>query len=172
MSNKDNTEILSEVHTYLDYLQQPNEAFKGMAVCPFLKSELKDDKLMREVWRPEAESFMELYSRFVESEYESALIVCMNTDGILWEHIDRKSYQRKIQTLLKETEHKVLCFSPFEEHTVGGGEETRKKSPYFLINIAKKDILREAHRNLLKTRYFDNFTETELDTLKVYPKNK
>lgn len=169
---KDNKEALNEVHTYLDYLQQPNEAFKGMAVCPFLKSELKDEKLMTEVWRPETESFMELYSRFVESEYESALIVCMNTDGILWEQVDRKSYQRTIQTLLKETEHKALCFSPFEDHTAGGGEETRKKSPYFLINIAKKEVLREAHRNLLKTRYFDNFTEDELDTLKVYSKKK
>lgn len=170
--DKDNTEILSEVHTYLDYLQQPNEAFKGMAACPFLKSELKDDKLMTEVWKPQTESFMELYSRFVKSDYESALIVCMNTDGILWEQVDRKSYQRTIQTLLKETEHKALCFSPFEEHTAGGGEETRKKSPYFLINIARKDVLREAHRNLLKTRYFDNFTDDELDRLKVFPKKK
>jgi len=171
MSN-DSKEVLNEVHTYLDYLQQPNEAFLGMPACPFLKSELKDEKLMTEVWRPQQESFMELYGRFVESEYESALIVCMNTDGILWEQVDRKSYQRTIQKLLKETEHKALCFSPFEEHTAGGGEETRKKSPYFLINIAKKEVLKEAHRSLLKTRYFDNFTDEELDTLKVYPKKK
>ena len=170
--DKDNKQVLNEVSTYLDYLQEPNEAFKGMAACPFLKSELKDEKLMTEVWRPHKESFMDVYNRFVESSYESALIVCMNTDGILWEQVDRKSYQRTIQTLLKETEHKALCFSPFEDHTAGGGEETRKKSPYFLINIARKDVLREAHRNLLKTRYFDNFTDDELDGLKVYPKKK
>ena len=66
---------------------------------------------------------------------------------------------------------KALCFSPFEHHTAAG-EETRKGSPYFLINIASRDDLNKAHTKLLKTSYFDNFTEEEVKTLKVYPKGK
>ena len=30
----------------------------------------------------------------------------------------------------------------------------------------------EAHKKLLKTRYFDNFNDKEIKTLKVYPKEK
>lgn len=165
-------QILNEVKEYFDYLQTPNEAFKGMPVCPFLKTEIQNQKLMIEIWRPRVESFMNLYTRFTESNYDSAILICMNTDGIDWAQIDRRKYQSTIQKLLKETEHKALCFSPFEEHTAGGGEETRRSSPYFLINIAKSTVLNEAHRSLLKTRYFDNFTENEIGTLKVYPKEK
>ena len=93
----------------------------------------------------------------------------MNTEGIDWSQVDRVKYQSSIQNVLKESEYKALCFSPFEEHTAAG-EETRKKSPYFLINIAKTSVLNEAHRKLLKTKYFDNFNDKEVKILKVYPK--
>ena len=164
-------EILTEIREYFDYLQTPNESFGGMAVCPFLKAEISNNKLMVEIWRPEEQSFSNLFENFLNSEYDSAILICMNTEGIDWSQVDRVKYQKSIQTMLKESEYKALCFSPFEEHTAAG-EETRKKSPYFLINIAKTSVLNEAHKKLLKTRYFDNFNDKEIKTLKVYPKEK
>ena len=164
-------EILTEIREYFDYLQTPNESFGGMAVCPFLKAEISNNKLMVEIWKPEEQSFSNLFENFLNSEYDSAILICMNTEGIDWSQVDRVKYQKSIQTMLKESEYKALCFSPFEEHTAAG-EETRKKSPYFLINIAKTSVLNEAHKKLLKTRYFDNFNDKEIKTLKVYPKEK
>ena len=164
-------EILTEIREYFDYLQTPNESFGGMAVCPFLKAEISNNKLMVEIWKPEEQGFSNLFENFLDSEYESAILICMNTDGIDWSQVDRVKYQKSIQTMLRESEYKALCFSPFEEHTAAG-EETRKKSPYFLINIAKTSVLNEAHKKLLKTRYFDNFNDKEIKTLKVYPKEK
>jgi hypothetical protein len=142
-----------------------------MAVCPFLKAEISNNKLMVEIWKPEEQSFSNLFENFLDSEYDSAILICMNTEGIDWSQVDRVKYQKSIQTMLRESEYKALCFSPFEEHTAAG-EETRKKSPYFLINIAKTSVLNEAHKKLLKTRYFDNFNDKEIKTLKVYPKEK
>ena len=164
-------EILTEIREYFDYLQTPNESFGGMAVCPILKAEISNNKLMVEIWKPEEQSFSNLFENFLDSEYESAILICMNTEGIDWSQVNRVKYQKQIQTMLKESEYKALCFSPFEEHTAAG-EETRKKSPYFLINIAKTSVLNEAHKKLLKTRYFDNFNDKEIKTLKVYPKEK
>ena len=164
-------EILTEIREYFDYLQTPNESFGGMAVCPFLKAEISNNKLMVEIWKPEEQGFSNLFENFLNSEYDSAILICMNTEGIDWSQVDRVKYQKSIQTMLKESEYKALCFSPFEEHTAAG-EETRKKSPYFLINIAKTSVLNEAHKKLLKTRYFDNFNDKEIKTLKVYPKEK
>ena len=163
--------ILTEIREYFDYLQTPNESFGGMAVCPFLKAEISNNKLMVEIWSPEEQSFSNLFENFLDSEYESAILICMNAEGIDWSQVNRVKYQKQIQTMLKESEYKALCFSPFEEHTAAG-EETRKKSPYFLINIAKTSVLNEAHKKLLKTRYFDNFNDKEIKTLKVYPKEK
>ena len=171
----DKKQILKEVKTWItEYLEIPNKNFGGMPVCPFVKAEREGNKLMFEIWEPNQTSFVDILERFKKSEFSSALVICMNTEGLLWEEVDRKRYQKTIQSLMKEkgfTDIKALCFSPFEHHTAAG-EETRKGSPYFLINIAGRDDLNKAHTKLLKTSYFDNFTEEEVKTLKVYPKGK
>ena len=167
-------EILTEVTKYLDYLETPSDNFSGMAVCPFLKKERITEALMLKIWRPNEQSFFSVLDEFVESDKSSALLVCMDSDGIMWEEISRKKYQKAIQSTMEQKgykKHKALCFSPFEDWTAAG-EETRKKSPYFLINLAETDALNEAHRSLWKTKYFDNFSDKEIDTLKVYPKSK
>ena len=166
-------QILKEVNQYIDYLEKPNENFGDMPVCPFVKAERENDDLMVEVWYPNKTSFVDVLEKFNTSEFKSALVVCMNTEGLLWEEVDRKDYQKAIQSLMKEKGYKdikALCFSPFEHHTAAG-EETRKGSPYFLINIAGTEELNKAHRKLLETKYFDKFSEEEIKTLKVYPKN-
>ena len=164
--DKSEQQIRDEIKYFFDYLQTPHEAFGGMPVCPFLKSELETNKLMVEIWRPGEVSFNEVWNKFNDSDFDSAIIICLDTEVITWSDVDRKSFQKSIQKFLKKTKHKALCFSPFEEHTAAG-EETRKKSPYFLINIATRDALNQAHRKLLNTKYFENFSEDELRTLKV-----
>ena len=76
----------------------------------------------------------------------------------------------RVENLKGYKDIKALCFSPFEHHTAAG-EETRKGSPYFLINIAGKEELNKAHTRLLETKYFDKFSEEEIKTLKVHPKD-
>ena len=90
----DDNKILNEVTKYLDYLETPNENFGGMAVCPFLKKERVTEGLMLRVWRPNEESFFSVLDEFVESDKTSALLVCMDSDGIMWEEINRKKYQK------------------------------------------------------------------------------
>ena len=119
---------------------------------------------MLKVWRPNEESFFNLLDEFVASDKTSALLVCMDSDGIMWEEINRNKYQKAIQLAMKKKgykKHKALCFSPFEDWTVAG-EQTRQRSPYFLINIAEENALDEAHRSLWKTKYFDNLSEKEI----------
>ena len=81
------------------------------------------------------------------------------------------SYQKSIQGFLKNwsdesRKYKAILFSPFEERTAAG-ESTRKKSPYFLINVATREELHLSHTKLLDSKYFDNFSEEELKKLKV-----
>ena len=149
--DKSEQQIRDEIQYYFDYLQTSNDAFGGMPVCPFLKAELESNKLMVEIWKPNESSFSDVWNKFYDSNYDSAIVICLDTDSFNWKDVDRKSYQKFIQKFLKETKYKALCFSPFEEHTAGG-EETRKKSPYFLINIATRDALNQAHKKLLNTK--------------------
>ena len=108
---------------------------------------------------------------FYHSGKNSALFVCPNTDTIDWEQVERKKIQAQITKMLKNTpmfsDYKSLCFSPWEDFTAGGGVYTRKKSPYFMINIASRQHLSKSHKQLQKSSYFANFTDEELGRLKA-----
>ena len=169
---KSDEQIILEVEQYFDYLQKPNDAFSNMPICPFLKTEREKDNLMVEIWKPDEKPLNTLFRELFDSDYDSALFICMDTNGIKWKDISRDAYQKTMQTFLKKwsdtsRKYKALCFSPFEEWSAGG-EETRKKSPYFLINVAKRKVLSTAHKSLFKTKYFDRFSDTEIKKLKVY----
>ena len=169
--NKSDEQMILETEQYFDYLEKPNDAFSGMPVCPFLKPERMSDRLFVKVWRPTKVSLSDLFKEFFDSKYHSALFICTDSKNLKWKDVTRKRYQNTLQDFLKHTDYKALCFSPYEEWSAGG-EETRKKSPYFLINVATRKELDKAHKGLIKTKYFDKFNDEENKKLKVYPKKK
>ena len=87
------------------------------------------------------------------------------------ERCKKKIVSKHITRFLEHTDYKPLCFSPYEKWSAGG-EKTRKKSPYFLINVALTKELDKAHKGLIKTNYFKKFNDEEIKKLKVYPKKK
>ena len=169
--NKTDEQVILETEQYFDYLEKPNDAFSGMPVCPFLKPERLSDRLFVKVWRPTKVSLDSLFQEFFESKYHSALFICTDSKNLKWKDVTRKKYQNTLQDFLQYTDYKALCFSPYEEWSAGG-EETRKKSPYFLINVATRKELDKAHKGLIKTKYFNKFNDEEIKKLKVYPKKK
>lgn len=104
-----------------------------------------------------------------ENKYNSVLFICL---GEIWEHIERKPYQKALQNTMKESgykDYKALCFSPNEDKTAAG-VKTRENAPYFLINIMDSKDLGKAHKKMIDTKYFDNFTKDELVDIKIYGK--
>jgi hypothetical protein len=90
---------------------------------------------------------------------------------ISFKDITRTDYQKTIQGFLKRwsdesRKYKALCLSPYEDFTAAG-EATRKKAPYFLINVAGRKEISESHKKLKDTKYFDNFSKEERKKLKV-----
>ena len=170
--------ILDKAYEYLHWLTQPHKAFSNMAVCPFVEPEIKREHLYIAIWYPSQKSFMKCMEDFYMADKNSALFVCPNTSDINWEQVERSKIQAQITSTLKNTpmfsDYKSLCFSPWEDFTAGGGIYTRKKSPYFMINIASRQHLSKSHKQLQKSSYFANFTDEELGRLKVkdLPKKK
>ena len=164
--DKEDWQILLEADEYFKYLQKPNKAFSDMPVCPFLKSEIEKDNLYVDIWKPDKKSLYELFDEFVNSKKGSALFVCMDTKDIKWKDVERTKYQKFLQNAIKDTGLKALCLSPYEDFTAAG-ESTRKKAPYFLINIAGRKHFSESHKKLVDTKYFANFSEKEKKKLKV-----
>ena len=163
--------ILEKAYEYLAWLTQPNEAFSNMAVCPFIEPEIKRDMLYMDIWYPSQKSFMDCMEDFYADGKDSALFICQDTQDMQWEYVERKTIQAQLNKLLKNTpifsDYKSLCFSPWEDFTAGGGVYTRKKSPYFMINVASRKHLSTSHKKLQKSSYFANFTDEELGRLKV-----
>lgn len=164
--DKEDWQILLEAEEYFKYLQKPNKAFSDMPVCPFLKAEMEKDNLYVDIWRPDEKSFYELFYQFTDSKKDSALFICMDTKDIKWKNVERPKYQKFLQKAIKDTGLKALCLSPYEDFTAAG-EPTRKKAPYFLINVASRKHFGKSHRKLIDTKYFANFSDEEKTKLKV-----
>ena len=162
--------IISKVSEYLHWLTIPKQEFGNMPVCPFLDKELRDNQLYLDIWYPHECSFMDIMESFLLSNKNSALIVCPNTHTIDYSQVSRSDIQSKITQLLRDnpaTEYlKSMIFSPYEPFEVAG-ISTRSGAPYFLINVAPTQQLGKSHKDLLKTSYFDNFTDEERKRLNV-----
>ena len=80
--------------------------------------------------------------------------------------MERTKYQKFLQNAIKDTGLKALCLSPYEDFTAAG-EATRKRAPYFLINVAGRKHFSDSHEKLKGTKYFSNFSDKEKTKLKV-----
>ena len=162
--------ILEKAYQYLHWLTTPNEAFGGMAVCPFIEPEIKKEQLYIDIWNPSKMAFMDMMSKYYDSQRRSALFICQDSEDIQWSEVERKPIQNTLNSKLKEhplfSEYKCIVLSPWEDFTAGG-VHTRKKSPYFMINIGSSLHFYKSHKQLQKSSYFANFTDEEKGRLKV-----
>jgi len=115
-------------------------------------------------------AFMDMMSRYYDSQRRSALFICQDSQDIQWSEVERKPIQNTLNQKLKEhplfSEYKCIVLSPWEDFTAGG-VSTRKKSPYFMINIGSSLHFYKSHKQLQKSSYFANFTDEEKGRLKV-----
>ena len=170
MERESRDTIIDKVAQYLHWLTIPKKEFGNMPVCPFLDTEMRNDLLYIDIWYPHDNSFMDIMESFLLSGKNSALVVCPNTHTIDYSEVSRRDIQTRITDLLRknpQTDYlKALVISPYEPWTLAG-VETRSGSPYFLINVAPTEQFGKTHKDLTKTKYFDNFTEEDLKKMKV-----
>ena len=163
-------QMLEKAYQYIHWLTTPNEAFSNMAVCPFIEPEIKQEQLYIDIWNPSKMAFMDMMSRYYDSQRRSALFICQDSQDITWEQVERRPIQITLNKKLKEhplfSEYKCIVLSPWEDFTAGG-IATREKSPYFMINIGSRQHFHKSHKQLQKSRYFANFTDDEKKVLKV-----
>ena len=166
----DRDTIIGNTSEYLHWLTIPKQEFGNMPPCPFLDKELRDDNLYIDIWYPHQSSFMDIMESFLLSGKNSALVVCPNTHTIDYSEVSRKTIQRQITDLLRKNPHtdylKSMIFSPYEDFEVAG-VKTRSGAPYFLINVAPTKQLGKSHKDLKKTKYFDNFSDEDKQRLNV-----
>ena len=88
----------------------------------FLKKELTNDDMKFVILRGQDNSYGQTLKKGLddwikENKYNSILFICL---GEIWEHIERKDYQLKLQKLMKENgyEDYKFCFSPYEDRTL------------------------------------------------------
>ena len=163
-------QIINRTAEYLHWLTIPKKEFGNMPVCPFLDKELKQDLLYIDIWYPHNNSFMDIMESFLLSGKNSALVICPNTHTIDYSEVSRKTIQKQINDLLRknpQTDYlKSLVISPYEPWTLAG-VETRSGSPYFLINITPAEQFGKTHKDLLKTKYFQNYTDEDKRKMNV-----
>ncbi len=167
---EDRNTIIDKVAQYLHWLTIPKQEFGNMPVCPYLDKEMRDNLLYIDIWYPHENSFMDIMESFLLSGKNSALVICPNTHTIDYSEVSRKTIQKQITDLLRKNPHtdylKSMIFSPYEDFEVAG-VKTRSEAPYFLINVAPTKQLGKSHKDLKKTKYFDNFSDEDKQRLNV-----
>ena len=167
MSKCPYTNFKERVLDYIKFLRTPREEYGNMPVCPFVGGEIDKDKLMIEKFDPKENTLIEMIEKLETSEYDSALFVQVSDLNL--QQKDTAGYQDFINKTLRTSGYKHLkciCFNPNDKLNIDGFN-ARSKAPYFLINIAKSDVLDQAHANLMKTKYYDNMNERYLRYLQV-----
>lgn len=160
----------SKVLDFINILRTPREEFGGLPPCPFAGPEIDKDKLMIELFDPSKNTIREMVDKLVASKYDSALFVQVTHESISAD--DTFEYQKFINGQIRKAGHenlKCICFNPNDVVSIDGFN-VRSHAPYFLINIAKKDVLHKAHKRLLNSKYFDKMGEEYLDYLLIKEK--
>tara|TARA_Y100000592_G_scaffold75677_1_gene118255 strand:+ start:2032 stop:2526 length:495 start_codon:yes stop_codon:yes gene_type:complete len=158
--------IINEYIT--NVLSENRSEFGNKAVCPFAKPELETNKLMIEAIGDK--SLGQLIDEFYLSDYESALFIIKDNVPANQTH----KFQIFVNKVLKTkglTEYKNICFNPNDEVAVDG-YNPRSKAPYFMINIARREVLLNAQEALQKTNYYDKLPEDYKIFLKLSSKSK
>ena len=166
-------QLIDKVLLYLVWLQTPNENFANMPVCPFIKADLDNEEILF-LTQTKKDEFIDLVKKWDESGKKTGLIIQMNMPQY---GEKRKKYQALLNRKIKEVwpksddQPKVLVFDPTENWSLAG-VETRKMAPTLLINLARRKDLREAHRTLTKTKWYDKFSNEDLKRLAMEPKDE
>ena len=143
----------------LDYiknvLEVPRQEYNGMPACPFAKQERKSNNIYFDEIK-EGNDFLMCMKRFVDSNMNSAIF----TQEEEIEENETKAYQRYLNKVLKSlniTYWKVLCLNPNDKLEVDN-LNVRALAPCFLILINPKKQINDAHKSLLKTKYYDKMS--------------
>ena len=167
MSKCPYTNFKERVLDYIKFLRTPREEYGNMPICPFVGAEIDKNKLMIEKFDPKENTLIEMIKELEISEYDSALFVQVSDLDL--QQKDTAGYQDFINKTLRTNGYKHLkciCFNPNDRLHINKFN-ARSKAPYFLINIAKADVLDQAHTNLLKTKYYENMNKNYLKYLQV-----
>ncbi len=151
-----------------DVLNEQRPEFGNKAVCPFAKPELEAGKLM--IGAVGDKSLGQLIDEFYLSDYESALFIIK--DNIPADQTQK--FQIFVNKILKTKglkEYKNICFNPNDQVEVNG-YNPRSKAPYFMINIARREVLVNAQQALQKTDYYDKLPQDYKEFLKLLSKSK
>jgi len=159
------TNFKSKVLEYIGILRVPREEYGGLPACPFVGAELDKDKLMIDKFDPNESTLLDKVKAYDESEYDSALFVQVSEEEL--SNVDTVKYQDFINRTMKEHGYghlKCICFNPNDKVEIDGFN-ARSHAPYFLINIATREVLDKAHNTLAKTKYYDNMNQRYLKYL-------
>jgi hypothetical protein len=144
-------------------LDEKRPEFGGKRVCPFASRELETNKLM--IAEVGDKSLVDLIDDFKNSDYDSALLVIK--DNIpAGQTNDFKIFVNKLLEAQGLGDHKNICFNPNDKATVDG-YNPRSLAPYFMVNIAPREILSKAAKTLRKTNYYDRLPDEYLSFLKI-----
>jgi hypothetical protein len=151
---------MDELLKWIDGLTKPQEALGGMPICPFAKKGMKDNKVVILCVKSELYSLIKSIIGVIKNwDVSKELYVIVD------ENYSNFSDLKYIQSIFnkKYFEFTFLLGHPDHPFSINGITTTFKEYP--IIFLQKRDDINKAQEKLLKTNYYDFWTEDQLDNI-------
>ena len=128
-----NEDLITSVENYLtSIIEKPRPEYMGMPVCPFVKKERINDKLMIDVFDNNEECFLDKFQEFVDSKYTDAVFAQQMDVSLATQN--SKIYQDFLNKIIKKdfSDYKIIVINPNDRFNVKGFNP-RQLAPCFLI---------------------------------------
>jgi hypothetical protein len=144
-----------------EVVEKPHPAFGGLPMCPFAKKKRMEGKIKNAIMAyrigDENKVYEECLTFSSEKEFDLLQVICPSPTMGAAEH---KRFVEKVGERLAGLE--VFDTHPDEKMTYGGLDYS---VPFQMIQVLRSGLSREATEKLLRTRYYDNYTEEWADMI-------
>ena len=142
---------------YIDFVERPHEKFGGLPVCPFAKqSRLKGEYEFR-VLELNRDAVLALAPLFDDTRLH--LIICVDPQEGRLTATGARELVRELNATLLDMNLMATSTHPDDDFNIEG--LYTRRTPHPAISLMRFDIGERAYKSLLKSRYYDKWTDRD-----------
>jgi hypothetical protein len=142
---------------YIDFVEHPHEKFGGLPVCPFAKKGRLSEQYVFRVLELTRDAVLAQVPLFENAKLH--LIICIDPREAGLTATETRQLARELNAALLDMNLMATSTHPDDDFNIEGLHTRR--SPHPAISVMRYDIGDKAYQALLKTHYYDKWTEQD-----------
>ncbi|AFZ25728.1 hypothetical protein Cylst_3592 [Cylindrospermum stagnale PCC 7417] len=174
MTNYDAEIINSMVEHMRNFIEKPHPVFSDMPVCPFTQKARQQETIIYQVYSFSSIHDLNCDSHLIQliNNFNSSV----NHEALLFIHPDKQAMtpdeiEKFVERLNEIISHTgLIAFAGHPHHDFNIQGVFTRQAPYLHFIVQSYQIIKTSSDLLLKTRYYENWTEENLKSV-GFPRN-